>query len=457
MKRFFFSVGLTLLIVAVALSVAAYRYEPRVRPGTTVGQVPVGGLTRDEAARKLRDWWETEKNRELTLRVPGRPGREVRMAVSRLGIVLDDHAVVEKLPYDDFWESARRLFGQSTEGVRVEPLYRTVETDLSALAKFVADSSGPILPARVRFVDGQIVRTPETAGIALDTDSLPSLLAAATAADGVVDLPVTEAPKTVPDRMLAKITGVIGEHATRFSAGQVSRSWNIRLAAEKLDGVIVMPGEEFSFNQTVGERTARRGYREAGVYVQGRHDVGIGGGICQVSGTLYNAALLANLQITRRSNHSMPVPYLPVGRDAAVDYNSLDLRFRNSLSSPIAISSTYRPGRLTFRILGEPDPGLAVRIVTSDHRTWSRGVTYVHDGTLPPGKQRVVEKGSNGHAVNTYRVVLRNGQELKRELVNRSRYGGGVKIIAKNMKATEPAVANRSAVSASTDEEFAFE
>lgn len=452
MKRFVLFLGLLAVVVGVSMSVAAYRYEPRVRPGTFVGQVPVGGLTKEEAARKLRVWWESEKGRELKLVIRGRPGREMRVAASRLGIVLDDQTIAEKLPYDDFWSSAGRLFGQSADTVRLQPQYRVVESDLSAIAKFVAESSSERQPASVLFVDGQIVRSPEKAGIALDVESLPDALTAALAADGVVELPVVDAPKRVPDEMLARITHVIGQYATRFSAGQVSRSSNIRLAAEKLNGHILMPGEEFSFNQTVGERTARRGYRLAGVYVRGRHDVGIGGGICQVSGTLYNAALLANLQITRRSNHSMPVPYLALGRDAAVDYNSLDLRFRNNLNSPIAISSTYEAGRLTFRILGEPDPGLEVKIVTSGHRTWPRGVQYVHDGTLPPGKQRVVEKGSAGHAINTYRVLLRNGREQKRELINSSRYSGGVRIIAKNIKAANPADVTQTSVSTPSDE-----
>ncbi|MFQ3586225.1 MAG: VanW family protein [Fimbriimonadaceae bacterium] len=444
------------LVLGASVLVAAYRYEPRVRPGTLVGQVPVEGLTRDEAARKLRIWWETEKGREMTLVIPGRPGREMRLAASRLGVVLDDQAIAEELPCDDFWSSAGRLLGQPADPVRLEPRYRFVEADLSAVAKFVDEASGERRPAKISFVDGKIVRTPEKARIALDVESLPGALTAALASDGVVRLPVVEAPKRVPDEMLNKVTHVIGAYSTRFSAGQVSRSWNIRLAAEKLDGLILLPGEEFSFNEAVGERTARRGYRLAGVYVQGRHDVGIGGGICQVSGTLYNAALLANLKITRRSNHSMPVPYLAVGRDAAVDYNSLDLRFRNNLNSPIAISSTCEAGRLTFRILGEPDPGLEVKIVTSGHRTWSRGVQYVHDGTLPAGKQRVVEKGSPGHAINTYRVLVRDGRELKRELVNSSRYGGGVRIIARNTKAASPTVASQTVVSPPTDE-YGFE
>jgi len=180
----------------------------------------------------------------------------------------------------------------------------------------------------------------------------------------------------------------------------------------------------------VGQRTKKAGFQLAGVYKQGKHDVGIGGGICQVSTTLYNACLLANLQIKQRSNHSMPVAYVPLGRDATVDYGSLDLIVENSTKGPIAVNSEYKPGRLTFRILGKREPGLVVKIVAGKPRAWERGSRIVADPTLKPGQHKVVDKGSRGHEVVTTRLVIKNGVVIKRERLGRSYYTGGEKIIA---------------------------
>jgi vancomycin resistance protein YoaR len=196
-----------------------------------------------------------------------------------------------------------------------------------------------------------------------------------------------------------------------------------------------MPGDVFSFNETLGKRTMEDGYRLAPVLANGRHDVGIGGGICQVSSTLYNAVALANLKIVLRHNHSMASAYVPVGRDCTVSYPQLDFKFQNNGTTPVAISRTYTPGKLTFRILGQKVPGQVVKIQTAGHRSWGRGQKMEHDPSLPYGKRRVVEKGSSGHAITVYRIVTVNGTEVSREVLNKSHYPGALRIVAVNMKA----------------------
>jgi vancomycin resistance protein YoaR len=158
--------------------------------------------------------------------------------------------------------------------------------------------------------------------------------------------------------------------------------------------------------------------------------MGVGGGICQVSSTLYNASLFADLQIVQRHNHSMPVAYLPVGRDATVDYGSLDLELKNNLSTPIALNSDYKAGTLTFRVLGKKDPGLAIKIESSDSQTWSGPVKTVMDPKIPIGQKKILEKGSSGRSIHTYRVVYKDGKEIARESLGRSLYKGGERVIA---------------------------
>src|ERR1044072_8976261 len=183
-----------------------------------------------------------------------------------------------------------------------------------------------------------------------------------------------------------------------------------------------MPGEEIIFNQTVGRRTVEGGFKSAPVLKNGKHDIDIGGGICHVSTTMYNAALLADLKVVRRNNHSLPSAYVAVGRDATVDWGTLDLVLANSGETPIAITSTYQSGKITFRILGQKDPSRKVKILTDNHQSWGRGEQSVIDKSLKPGTRKVVERGSAAHSIDTYRIVYKDGVEVKREVISHSRY-----------------------------------
>lgn len=159
---------------------------------------------------------------------------------------------------------------------------------------------------------------------------------------------------------------VIGRCTTRLDPDQRSRNANIAIAAEKLDGTTVRPGQEFSFNDTVGERSSELGYGPARVIVDGRSEPGIAGGICQLSSTLYNAALLAGMEIAERRAHSRPVPYLPVGLDATVSYGAADLRWVNALATPVTVRARVGAGSVCVWLEGEeiaPDVRLYTEVV----------------------------------------------------------------------------------------------
>lgn len=159
-----------------------------------------------------------------------------------------------------------------------------------------------------------------------------------------------KAPKRTTDEM-KKINFVLSEFSTRFDSNVKGRSQNISLAASSIDGMILMPGEEFSFNRTLGPINTSRGYQYAPVIVSGEFVEGVGGGICQVSTTLFNAALRSGLQITERRPHSLPVAYVPRGTDAMVSSSS-DFKFKNNLNSPIYIQAFVQNSRINFKIYG---------------------------------------------------------------------------------------------------------
>lgn len=423
---------------AAGVSVAASKYEPVAAPGTRVGVVEIGGLTRVEAAKKLRIWWEQEKTEEITLRLveasktyASRPGQ--------LGVTIDDLSSIEKVDFRDFWEAAKAIVDKSDENAKFEIKFKATATPAPQLAEFVAANVEETRPARVYLSGSKIERISEVAGRELDMDRLGDAVIAALTGDRTADIPIRESKKTVSDEDLEKIAEVRSEFTTRFSEGKASRSSNIRTAAKRIDGLVLAPGQRFSFNKIVGKRGPETGFKVAGVYKNGKHDVDFGGGICQVSTTLYNAALFADLKIPQRSNHSMPVPYVPLGRDATVDYNGVDLIIENNLETPIALSSSVSSGQITFRILGIKDPSLSVKIVSGGARSWSAGEQTVKDPSMPAGRTKVIEKGSSGHAINTWRVVYKGGVEVRRDALGQSYYRGGKRIIAVGTAAPKPA------------------
>ena len=145
---------------------------------------------------------------------------------------------------------------------------------------------------------------------------------------------------------------LLSDFSTKYAASNTNRTTNLILASNKINGTVLMPGETFSYNQVVGERTIAAGYKEAAIYVQGRVEDGLGGGICQIATTLYNAALLSNLEIVERSNHQFVPSYVGASRDATVVYGAIDFKFKNNRDYPIKIVCSVSGGIANFKIYG---------------------------------------------------------------------------------------------------------
>lgn len=415
------------------VGVQAANYQQKIQPNVMVGDINVGGLTRDEAAKRIRVWWEGRRVEKIQLTSKSLAEKLPPMSATQLGVQVDDQASVKDLPLDNFGEALKdKVSGsQPEEPAHFKILFRTIPVDYSPLVKKVKDSNPTPKPAKAFLVNGAVVRTKEAVALKLDAAELPTLVRGALErGDHTVELPIVEAPKHVSDEALSQIKEVVSSFTTHFSAGNRPRATNIRIASSKLNGYVLLPGETASFNGVVGERTVKDGYQVAGVFKNGKHDVGLGGGICQVSGTLFNALMLGNLKIVRRQNHSLTVPYLQPGRDATVDYGNLDLAFKNDSDKPVAISSEWKPGTLTFRVLGTKDPSVQIKVATSNFKSWDRGSETVVDASLKPGSKKVLEYGASAHSVDTYRYVYRDGKLEKKELISHSNYAGAKRVVA---------------------------
>lgn len=238
-----------------------------------------------------------------------------------------------------------------------------------------------------------------------------------------IPLKITKANQTVADLGSKVFPQVLSEFSTNYNAGAVARTKNLQIAAGKIDGTIVMPGEEFSFNKVVGKRTVQDGYQNAPVYENGKVVDGLAGGICQISTTLYNAALLANLEITDRRNHNFVSTYVEAGRDATVVYGSQDLKFKNTRQYPIQINCSVSGGVAYFCIKGiKEETEYDVRILTSVTGTTPFGEEIEEDPSLEPGTKQVVQAGHNGSRVASYRILYLDGNEVSRTLLYNDTY-----------------------------------
>ena len=199
------------------------------------------------------------------------------------------------------------------------------------------------------------------------------------------------------------------------------------------NGVILMPGDVFSYNDSVGPRTYERGFKDATVYVGNSAEDGVGGGICQVSSTIYYAALRADLKIVERYAHSRMVTYVPLGEDATVAWGSKDFKFENNTDFPMKVVTSHKTNNLTVKLYGtQTVANKTVKIETTQLSKTPFEVVYEVDETLAPGTESVKSNGYTGYKTESYRVVYIDGQEVSRTFENKSTYKKYDKVILHN-------------------------
>ena len=215
----------------------------------------------------------------------------------------------------------------------------------------------------------------------------------------------------------------LGSFSSKYQESNVNRSTNVKLASNKINSVILLPGEEFSYNKVVGKRTFENGFREASIYTSNGVTNGLGGGICQVSSTLYNAVLRANLEVVERRNHSYAVSYVPLGTDATVSYGSIDFRFKNNRKYPIKIIASSINGICSVSITGiKEDIEYEVEITPKKLQTIPFQTKYIDDNTLPLGTQKQTQYGDNGYKYETYKTLKLDGNVVSSELLSYDNY-----------------------------------
>ncbi|MGQ9557716.1 MAG: VanW family protein [Desulfurispora sp.] len=424
-QRFWLMGGLAFLLGAVLLAGAGYLYlkqvlvpADRIVPGVRVMGEDFAGLTRPQALARLlarerellarplvfrhgQHNWPVEP-RELGVRLQAGAMVEQALRVGHEGNLWDRYLVQRRVAREGVEIAPRLSFDESRLQQKLDEIGREIaEPPQDASFRVRSDDTIEIIPGRSgKRIDRERVLADLQKELQEGYTNRP------------IELVLVEAPPRVTTAQVESygLNGLLASFTTRFDAAQADRSYNIRIAAAALDNLLLPPGGTSSFNQVVGPRSSEAGYKNAKVIVGNEFVEGLGGGVCQVSSTLYNAALLAGLEIVRRSNHSLPVSYVPPGRDATVTYGYIDFVFRNSTPHHVLVKTFTGSGSLTVKIYGNRQYRKQISVRTRVLEVFPPQVVYEQDPTLPRGVQKVKQEGQPGYRVAAERVIYENGQ-----------------------------------------------
>ena len=278
---------------------------------------------------------------------------------------------------------------------------------------------------------------PEVIGIDFDIEAAKTLLLE-DKEEYVIKLTITKPKVTIEQIGSEAFPDQLSTFTTRFDESDRDRSTNLRIACQKINGKVLMPGETFSYNQTLGARTAAAGYKNGKVYEGGEVVDGIGGGICQISSTLYNAVLMANLQTVERRNHQFVTSYIGPGRDATVVYGAIDFKFKNTRKYPVRLKASAVNGIATVTVYGiKEENEYTFKFETRTIETIPFTTNYEEDGALDVGTEKIKRKGSNGIKTETYIVKMQDGKVVSRNLLSRDTYSAMSRIVIKGTKGEE--------------------
>lgn len=297
--------------------------------------------------------------------------------------------------------------------------------DILALRAFLEridrQISTPPVNATIKRVGDKFLITPEAPGVGVDIEKAVQQIAEELKAMDFSpkQLSVVEKTPEITEEMLKTINSKWSAFSTVFNTANTGRSENLKIASSAIEGTLLKPGDIFSFNERTGLRIAENGYQEAPVIFKGELVPGIGGGVCQVSSTLYNAALYANLEIVERHNHTIPSTYIKMGQDATVVDRVLDLKFRNNTDGCIYIASWVQGDRIYAAVYGkEREEDIKVKIRSEIVQVIESTTEIVVDPTLPMGQEVIEKEARKGYKVKTYKQVIINGDPQEEELLS---------------------------------------
>ena len=396
-KKYIIICILAIICVSVGLYInyfnKNYIYTNKIAQNIFIEGIDVSNLTKDEAIKYINEnvvpgIIKVNYDKEIQEISPN----EIDLKYNTAEVVNEAYNYTKT---DSYFENVKRFFylKENSKNLDLESFYD--ESKLSEVIQNIANSINIDMKSAKVYVSnsGSISVSKATIGKELDIASTKEAIYDAIKNKDykTIDLKVNIKEPKVTTEAAQSVNSLLAEFSTKFSTDNENRVTNIKISANSTSDVLLMPGEEFSYNNQTGKRTKANGYQDAPVIINGKLEQDVGGGVCQVSSTLFNSALYSGLDITSRRNHSLKSSYVSIGRDAMVSDGGSDFRFKNPYSHPVYIKNVVNDGVITSRVYGN----------ASDKKNISIKVEpYTKEG-LEAAKTYIEYKDSNGKVIST--------------------------------------------------------
>lgn len=414
-----------LLLISVSFVAAnvALSLQDAIYEGVVIGDISVGGLSQQEARDKVASVWSIRSAEPLRL-IYG--DKEWSLSADELELTIADDELVRQAyqvgRHGNIYTQFKERYLTANQGYTI-PFRININSDkLNALLTTISKTIDREPQDAALIVKGQsVILIKDKIGKKVDIKKTGhNIISDITSQQKrLVNLVVEEKIPEIRTNDLEGIDSVYASYTTEFSLADRNRADNIILAAKSVNNIIVRHGESFSFNEKVGLRLKERGYKMAPGYINGVLVPDWGGGVCQVTTTMYNAALLADMTIDERTSHFRPPGYVPLGLDATVADNYLDFKFRNTTTGNIFIKTNIDGNSITVTILGKKHEMMPeIEIITADKKVIEPKTIIKQDDKLELGKRVVEAEAEKGFIVSVYRIKKRNGKEIGREFIS---------------------------------------
>lgn len=432
------AIGLASVVVLIIVAGAVYassvnskinNWQDKIYPGIKIDNVDISGKTKEEAVEILnKDLGDKVKNKKINIAVNDKnftlkfsdlsPKVNIEETVNKAMELGKDSSFFNKKAWIDGRHNEDLSLDVSLDESKIEPFKESIRGVVNHSAK----------NASISINSGKISITKENDGIKIKeedfTDKLKNAIEEKSPEDSNITITTEVDKPTITEEILSKIDSKISHAETNYASSNYGRATNVELATKHCNGVLLMPGQEFSYNQSVGERTAARGFKDAAVFVGDKVEQGLGGGICQVSTALYRAAIEANLRSTERHNHSMLPSYSVPGLDATVVWGVLDYKFKNTYDFPIYIESYTSNRIVTINIYGNKAGmnGKTYKFIAQTTDTLHPDNSTKEDKNLTPAESKWEKHPVVGYKAKSYLITYENGKEVNREVITSDTY-----------------------------------
>ena len=412
-----------------------------------INNLHVGGLTKEEAKQQLLA--QTQEELEQHSLVLYKNDIQVEAAYSNLDVTYNIDETIDEAFEIGHTESLFKQYNISKNGVEDQQnfILEQIYND-SAFESFIHEHAEIFYIAQVNAtmdrVNRTFVITPEQVGAEVDEKatliSVKEAILTSTELVTKVEVVQRDVEALYKSDLFTNAQTLISSFSTPFNNASANRNENLKVAAQKISRLL-LPDEIFYLSNQLEPFTEAAGYKNAGVIVNGKIEDGLGGGVCQVASTLYNAVLLTDIEIVKRQNHSLPVSYVPLGRDATYATGVIDFQFKNNTGYPVYIEGFCENNNVYINIYGHNSAILPYEVKFESQLIEvipAPDTIYEDDDTLEEGKEVIEVQALDGKRIKLYKLYYLNGTLEKKELVNTSYYKPRAAVIRRGTKQVVP-------------------